>query len=155
MEKNDRNYTNGEITVFWRPAKCTHVTTCFNELIEVFDPSRRPWVNMQGASTREIIRVVDMCPTKALTYKWNKDMKNENEEMRDEPIEINKEVSTEEVTEIKVMKDGPLVVKGNFIIKGKDGQELKKMRMTSFCRCGQSQNMPFCDGMHRKIGFSD
>lgn len=155
MEKNDRNYTNGEITVFWRPAKCTHVTTCFNELIEVFDPSRRPWVNMEGASTREIIRVVDMCPTAALTYKWNKDMENENELTKDEPIEINKEVLTEEVTEIKVMKDGPLVVKGNFIIKGKDGQELKKMRMTSFCRCGQSQNMPFCDGMHRKIGFSD
>ena len=50
-EKNDRDYSNGEITVFWRPAKCTHVTTCFNELIEVFDPSKRPWVNMNGAST--------------------------------------------------------------------------------------------------------
>ncbi|MBN2348869.1 MAG: CDGSH iron-sulfur domain-containing protein [Bacteroidales bacterium] len=51
------------------------------------------------------------------------------------------------------MQDGPLVVKGNFSIKGSDGTILKTMKMASFCRCGQSKKMPFCDGTHRKIGF--
>lgn len=151
-EKNNRDYKNDEITVFWRPAKCTHITTCFNELIEVFDPSRRPWVNMKGASTKEIIRVVELCPTGALYWKWNKDIdkaKEETEEIED------KIMSEEPETEIKVMPNGPLVIKGNFVLRGKDGKEMKKMKMVSICRCGKSMNMPYCDGMHRKIGFTD
>jgi CDGSH-type Zn-finger protein len=51
------------------------------------------------------------------------------------------------------MPDGPLVVKGEFITIGPNGKELKKMRIASFCRCGQSKNMPYCDGTHRKVGF--
>lgn len=150
-EKNNRDYSNDEITVFWRPAKCTHVTTCFAELVEVFDPSRRPWVNMKGAPTKEIIRVVDLCPTGALTWKWNSD--TEKETLRSNKTEET-EMSVEPKTEIRVMPDGPLVIKGDFILKGADGKELKKMKMVSICRCGQSRNMPYCDGMHRKVGFS-
>jgi uncharacterized Fe-S cluster protein YjdI len=36
-------------------------THCYKELIEVFNPDKRPWVNMKGAPTDEIIEVVDMC----------------------------------------------------------------------------------------------
>lgn len=58
-------------------------------------------------------------------------------------------------TEIRMMKDGPYVVEGDFTIFDSEGNELKKMAITSFCRCGQSNSMPFCDGTHRKISFSD
>ncbi|NMB71943.1 MAG: hypothetical protein GYA22_07330, partial [Bacteroidales bacterium] len=71
MDKHDRTYTNGEITVFWKPGKCIHATTCYRELIEVFNPRKRPWVNMQGAPTERIIEVVDKCPTQALSWQWN------------------------------------------------------------------------------------
>ncbi|MBL7113926.1 MAG: CDGSH iron-sulfur domain-containing protein [Bacteroidales bacterium] len=54
-----------------------------------------------------------------------------------------------------MMKDGPYVVEGDFTIFDSEGNELKKMAITSFCRCGQSNSMPFCDGTHRKISFSD
>lgn len=143
-DNNDRKYSNGEITVFWKPNKCIHATTCYKELIEVFNPRKRPWVNMNGASTNEIIRVVNMCPTDALTYKYNKNIV-------DAAVE-NKSVAVE--NEIRVMKDGPLVIKGNFKIIGTDGAEFKKLKMTSLCRCGASMQMPFCDGTHRKIGFT-
>lgn len=153
-EKNNRDYTNGEITVFWRPAKCTHVTTCFNELIEVFDPSKRPWINMKGASTKEIIRVVDLCPTGAISWKKNSEL-NENTHNTEISKKVEeKQENTQTAAELKVMPNGPLVVKGEFILKGPDGQEMKKMKMVSICRCGQSHNMPYCDGMHRKVGFS-
>ena len=79
MDKHDRNYTNGEITVFWKPGKCIHATTCYRELIEVFNPRKRPWVNMDGASSEEIIRVVKMCPTQALSYAYNKDLEQGKE----------------------------------------------------------------------------
>lgn len=149
MDKNDRDYTNGEITVFWRPAKCIHATTCYRELIEVFNPRKRPWVDMNGASTEEIIRVVKMCPTKALDYAYNKDLaKNKNEKKAEVTV-------PEELPEIRVMKNGPLVFRGTFRILGTDGKELKTMKIQSICRCGASLNMPFCDGTHRKTGFTD
>jgi uncharacterized Fe-S cluster protein YjdI len=155
MEENNREYTNGEITVYWRPKECIHATTCFRELRAVFDPGKRPWVNMKGASTEEIIRIVDLCPTNALTYKWNKDLNKQSEQPKAEQAEIASKVeaATGSVVEIRVMPDGPLVVKGEFITIGTNGKEMKKMKISSFCRCGQSQNMPYCDGTHRKVGF--
>jgi uncharacterized Fe-S cluster protein YjdI len=147
---NDREYSNDEITVYWKPGKCIHVTTCYKELIDVFNPRKRPWINMKGAPTEEIIRVVNLCPTEALSFKWN-----DGREGIDKPKEKEKEeIITENVTEIKVLKDGPLIVKGNFKIIGAEGNELRQMKMASFCRCGKSKKMPFCDGSHRKTGFN-
>jgi uncharacterized Fe-S cluster protein YjdI len=148
MDKNDRDYTNGEITVFWRPAKCIHATTCYRELIEVFNPRKRPWVNMDGAATEEIIRVVKMCPTKALDFAYNKDLAAEKNE---HPTAS----APEDVPELRVMPNGPLVFRGDFRITGTDGKELKAMKIQSLCRCGESYNMPYCDGTHRKTGFTD
>jgi uncharacterized Fe-S cluster protein YjdI len=142
MEKTDRDYTNGEITVFWQPRKCIHATTCYRELIEVFNPRKRPWVNMDGASTEEIVRVVKLCPTQALTYKYNS-------EIAPEPAPEQPEV----LAEVRVMEDGPLVLKGDFAIYDTDGKELRHLKITSLCRCGKSDNPPYCDGTHRKKGF--
>ncbi len=156
---NNREYTNGEITVYWKPSECIHATICYRDLIEVFNPRKRPWVNMKGASTREIIKVVEACPTNALTYKWNKEIEDNTTDDKDNIPQSNKEEKTpldihQTNTEVRVMNNGPLLVKGEFKIIGADGKEISKKKMASFCRCGQSMNMPFCDGMHRKIGFS-
>ena len=155
-DPNDRQYTNGEITVFWKPSKCIHATTCYRELIEVFNPRKRPWVNMSGASTDEIIRVVDLCPTKALSYKLNSEMDNSNnmKEKVNNENEITPNEIQQPVTEVRVMKDGPLLVKGNFRIIDANGNEKKPMKIASFCRCGKSGEMPFCDGSHRKERFT-
>lgn len=158
-DPRNRQYSNGDITVFWKPTKCIHATTCFRELIEVFNPGRRPWVNMDGASSRRIIEVVNKCPTQALEWKQNKDLSEEEianqhsnttEELTPKTIE-----KPAKVTEVRIMRDGPVVVEGNYKVIGADGQEMKPSVMTSFCRCGASRNMPWCDGTHRKIGFSD
>jgi uncharacterized Fe-S cluster protein YjdI len=145
MDKTDRKYSNGEITVFWQPKKCIHATTCYRELIDVFNPRKRPWVDMEGAPTEEIIRVVKLCPTQALTFEYNKDIEKEKQADSGTTAEID--------TEVRVMEDGPLVLKGNFKIFDTEGNELRHVKMTSLCRCGASNEMPFCDGSHRKIGY--
>jgi uncharacterized Fe-S cluster protein YjdI len=144
MYGKPRKYTNGEITVFWRPSECIHATHCYRELLKVFNPTKKPWINMNGAPTEDIIRVVNMCPTDALTYKWNKDIekeKNTPEGRQD----------TEQKTEVKILKNGPVIIRGSFKIVGPDGKEMKKMKVASICRCGQSDKLPYCDGSHSKI----
>ena len=148
MDKTDRKYTNGEITVFWQPKKCIHATTCYRELTDVFNPRKRPWVNMDGAPTGEIIRVVKLCPTQALFFKFNKDL--DIEKQADSSNDLN-----EVPAEARIMEDGPLVLKGNFKIYGTDGKELRHLKMSSLCRCGASNNIPYCDGTHRKIGYTE
>ncbi len=160
---NDREYTNGEITVFWKPSKCIHATTCFRELLDVYNPRKRPWVNMKGASTEEIIEVTNKCPTQAISWKYNKDLDHlpsravtaDKEEETPETVYEEKEKETGEQVTIRIMRNGPILVEGDFKVIGSDGKELRTMIMTSFCRCGQSRNMPYCDGTHRKIGFKD
>jgi uncharacterized Fe-S cluster protein YjdI len=146
MEKTDRKYTNGEITVFWKPKKCIHVTTCYRELIEVFNPRKRPWVNMQGAPTEEIIRVVNLCPTQALSFQYNKDI--DAEKQADNCQERNAEIP-----EVCVIEDGPVVIKGNFVLYDTNNTKLDHGHTVSICRCERSGNLPFCDGAHRKSGF--
>jgi uncharacterized Fe-S cluster protein YjdI len=158
-DPRNRQYTNGEITVFWIPSKCIHATTCFRELIEVFNPGRRPWVNMEGAPTRRISEVVNKCPTQALVWKYNKDLSPEEQEAQwqGSQEEVNPRTLSGSSTKakIRIMKDGPIVVEGKYDVIGGDENEIKPTVMTSFCRCGASRSMPYCDGTHRKIGFTD
>jgi uncharacterized Fe-S cluster protein YjdI len=71
MKDITKKYSNGAVTVIWQPAKCIHSTICFNGLPEVFDPQKRPWVNIEGATTEQIVNQVKECPSGALTYELN------------------------------------------------------------------------------------
>jgi uncharacterized Fe-S cluster protein YjdI len=62
-----RRYSNGDITVVWKPAVCIHSTICFAGLPAVFDPRRRPWVDIQAASSDAIVAQVHKCPSGALS----------------------------------------------------------------------------------------
>lgn len=157
-----RTYRNDEITVYWKPSACVHASYCYRELIEVFDPGRRPWVDMNGAPTASIIETVNMCPTEALTWKWNDEEKNKtvtgdqtNHINFRRPELINSEESKGEAGQVsaKIIPDGPIIIKGTFRFSyGGNTKEIKDS-MVSICRCGASDRMPFCDGQHRKIGF--
>lgn len=158
-----RRYQGDEITVYWKPSACIHASYCYRELIEVFDPGRRPWVDMSAAPTERIIEVVNMCPTEALTWKWNDDAKNNavtsdqtNHVLfkRPELLEI-KEPWEEKPLSVRIMKDGPVVLKGNFTFEYSSNRKEVKEGIISICRCGGSNHFPFCDGTHRKIGFED
>lgn len=55
---------------------------------------------------------------------------------------------------IKAVKDGPLLLKGNVTISAASGRSSWTGKQVALCRCGASANKPFCDGSHKKIGFS-
>jgi CDGSH-type Zn-finger protein len=60
-------------------------------------------------------------------------------------------------TKITVNNDGSIRVEGDFEICDPAGQQfgLSGRTVIGLCRCGQSQNKPFCDGSHRTAGFVD
>jgi uncharacterized Fe-S cluster protein YjdI len=169
MERNDnkfsggKKYKNNDITVYWKPSACVHASYCYRELIEVFDPSRRPWVDMDGSTTERIIEVVNLCPTEALSWKWNDDARNDEvgrdqvnhiRFRRPELLDIKETEQEEQPVSVKIMTDGPIVLKGNLTIVYDDTKRDVKEGILSLCRCGESDHMPFCDGRHRKVGFN-
>ncbi len=63
-----RTYENDRIKVIWKPEKCVYSGNCVKGLPKVFDARRRPWVDVTAADAAEIMRVIDTCPSGALSY---------------------------------------------------------------------------------------
>lgn len=139
----NKTYSNEDITVIWKPDLCIHSTKCWKASLKVFNPKRRPWINLSGGSSDEIIKIVDNCPSGALSYERKEKMKEQNTQEQTQPSQMT----------VQVSKGGPYLVKGNFLFVNSDGKEEMKQGSIALCRCGGSKNKPFCDGAHRKIGF--
>ncbi len=99
MKDTTRHYTNGEVIVVWQPDVCIHSRICFTNLPTVFDPRKRPWVAIDGASTERIVEQVKKCSSGALSYFLN----NEAEATGGTPA-----IATE--TLVEVSPNGPLLV---------------------------------------------
>ena len=63
-----KTYENEDIQVFWKPRICQHAGECARSNYNVFNPQRRPWIDLSQASATEIADIVDRCPSKALQY---------------------------------------------------------------------------------------
>ena len=57
MPVKTHKYTNGQVTVVWKPDTCIHSKICWTNLKEVFNPTVRPWINMDGAERADVFRV--------------------------------------------------------------------------------------------------
>ena len=66
MSKEHR-YTNGEVTIVWKPELCIHSRNCWKGLGAVFQPGQKPWITPEGADTAAIVAQVAKCPSGALS----------------------------------------------------------------------------------------
>lgn len=133
-----KEYTNGETTIVWEPEKCIHSAICVKGLPRVFQPKDKPWIKIDAATTEELVNQVKQCPSGALSYYMNNEMDKSSEVLE---------------TKIEVLENGPLLVYGTLKVTHKDGSKETKNKTTAFCRCGASQNKPYCDGAHIKDDF--
>jgi CDGSH-type Zn-finger protein len=55
---------------------------------------------------------------------------------------------------ITFMENGPILVQaeGDCVVRSGSAEKTQPGPL-ALCRCGQSQNKPFCDGTHRRNGF--
>jgi len=125
-----KEYTNGEVTVVWKQDQCIHSGICLRGLPKVFNLQQRPWVDMTGATSEEIVTLVRECPSKALSIKGVKF----------------KEVDNSGV-EVNLIPRGPLIIKGGATVQNRKDKEVFH-ETVSFCRCGRSKKFPYCDGTH-------
>jgi uncharacterized Fe-S cluster protein YjdI len=133
-----REYPNEELTIVWQPKKCIHAEKCWRNLPEVFRYKQKPWIDSNGASSERISNQINQCPSGALSYYWNKDGQTK--------------YANVEKTTIQVVDKGPLFVKGSFEIIKLDGT-VSVAHNAALCRCGASENKPFCDNSHQRIAF--
>ena len=134
----ERLYRNEQISVSWEPKLCIHAGDCFRGLPQVFQPQARPWVRLDGATVERIAEVVIRCPTGALHF---------------ERLDGGPQEPQPEETTIQARLNGPLYVRGHVRILGPSQRLIREDTRLALCRCGQSENKPFCDGSHRRVGF--
>ena len=104
-------------------------------LPEVFVPGAKgAWIFPDKASADEVTRIIDACPSGALTY----------ERKDGGPEEYLPKVNT-----ARLWENGPVEYKGDLRI----GEDTASKRAV-LCRCGASQNKPYCDNSHLSADFS-
>lgn len=64
-----KEYTNGKITIVWKPDLCIHSGICVKTLPKVYNLQERPWIKMENATTQELLAQVAQCPSGALSIK--------------------------------------------------------------------------------------
>ena len=136
-----KEYTKGDVTIVWQPDLCIHSAVCFHRLPDVFKPRERRWVQLDKAETAAILETVHACPSGALSIK---------------PVQAavpSTESTVQEKTKVRVFQNGPVRVLGPCEITMPDGTVVEKPNGISFCRCGGSSNLPFCDSSHKTNGF--
>ncbi len=133
-------FSANEIRVTWSRSRCIHVAACVMNLPKVFAPGRRPWVDANQASADAIARVIQHCPTGALHF----------ERTDGGPAEVAPSSNT-----VVVTRDGPLNLRGDLEVFDEAGERHLADFRASLCRCGGSQNKPFCDGSHVVKRFRD
>jgi CDGSH-type Zn-finger protein len=115
------------------------VRNCVRGLPQVFDPEARPWVVVDAAGADAVAATIETCPTGALHYR-----RLDGGQQEQPPTE----------TTIEPRPNGPLFVRGPVHMVDADGRLIREDTRVALCRCGASGNKPFCDGSHRRIGFT-
>ncbi len=123
-----------KIDITFNGKRCIHARHCVLGLPQVFKANVvGPWIDPNASSVESLVAVAHACPSGAIQYA-RKD---------GGPAE-----SAPPVNLVQVRENGPLGVRAPVAING----QFVGYRVT-LCRCGASNNKPYCDGSHVGAGF--
>ena len=140
-------YAGQRLEILDNRSLCAHSGFCTDRLATAFHADEEPFVTPNAARMDDLVSAVRSCPSGALSIALNgADARNVTD--------------TERPPSIEVSKDGPYRVTGAVHLRDDRGQEVPRpegasLEHYSLCRCGQSQNKPFCSGMHWHVQFAD
>ncbi len=142
-------YDGQQLTIFDNRGICQHSGRCTDRLATVFRTGAEPFVAPSGGRMDEIIRAVRYCPSGALSYAID------GSEARAQA-----DWTGTRQPAIEVTKDGPYRITGGIPLTDPAGNpepraDGSSLEHYALCRCGHSQNKPFCSGMHWYVQFRD
>jgi CDGSH-type Zn-finger protein/truncated hemoglobin YjbI len=142
-------YLGQQVTILDNRGICQHSGFCTDRIGTAFRSNQKPFVAPSGGRMDELIRAVRACPSGALSYAVD-------------GVEAREHVDHHGTREpaIEVTKDGPYRITGAIPLLDARGGDVARNTGSSLehyalCRCGHSQNKPFCSGMHWYIEFRD
>ena len=138
MTDHVHKYRGEKIDVTYDAKRCIHAAECLRGLPEVFDTERRPWVTPDSSEARMVAEIVMRCPSGALHYDGKDDILPE---------------SPSGQNSITISPNGPLYVNGDVELLDSTGKVILQDTRLALCRCGASENKPFCDNSHRRVAF--
>lgn len=133
------SFKAGNITIHDNRSICAHAGRCTDGLATVFKYKSEPWIDPAGGTAEAIAETIRTCPSGALSYTLDGVAGGDQER---EPA-------------ITVTKDGPYAVVGGAELPGQNWAQGASKEHYTLCRCGASNNKPFCDGTHSSVGFKD
>ena len=129
-----KTYSSDDLDVHFDLKRCIHAGVCVKQKPEVFDIKARPWIQPGNAPASDLVAVVESCPSGALQYTRRGDGEAEVGSPRNQ---------------VQITADGQLEFRGRLQWEG------QTLLRAALCRCGASQNKPFCDNAHKGSGFAD
>lgn len=137
-ETDTQTYEGKNIKVTYNSSLCMHAGECGGSgLRGVF--SKETWITPDGAGVEQLVDVIERCPSSALQY----------ERLDGAPQEA------PELNSINPHPNSALYVRGDVKLSDSQGGVIAEGMRLALCRCGQSENKPFCDGSHAKAEFKD
>ncbi len=126
-----------KLTIEFDAKRCIHSRGCVLSHPDVYVPNvKGEWIHPDATDVAEVIRTGQNCPSGAISVTLNDGSGSSN----DAPI----------VNTLRVRENGPLAIEAALRISG----QAQAVPRATLCRCGQSQNKPFCDGSHTAAGFA-
>jgi uncharacterized Fe-S cluster protein YjdI/CDGSH-type Zn-finger protein len=130
-------YRGRDIEVSFDLDLCIHVAECLRGDPRVFQLNRRPWILPDAGADGGVAEVVRRCPSGALLYHRVDGGPGEDPEG---PVKVTP------------IRNGPLLVTGKIEVRREDGT-VETLPRATLCRCGLSNNKPFCDNQHLAAKF--
>ncbi|MEL6568403.1 MAG: CDGSH iron-sulfur domain-containing protein [Pseudomonadota bacterium] len=129
-----------DVTVSYTPVLCSHAAECQKAASKMFDPARKPWVDVAEGDMSDVLSAVGNCPSGALSL-----------QIGSLPGAMH---MTDGNVDIQIEKNGPYRVR-NISIESEFSTAGSSPSKYVLCRCGKSKNKPFCDGTHYDEKWTD
>lgn len=130
-----QKYNGKEINIIFNRSICAGAGTCVRNFPKIYKNASEDWINPDGDSIDEVKKSIKQCPSGALSYEFKDESSNEKYKE----------------CKITIIKNGPMNILGDVNLNVDKWSTNANQQKYSLCRCGASENKPFCDYTHASL----